>query len=116
MKREMLAVVLTFILAVSLTAIAASKAPQGKITIKLTGKKDATFDHTTHEGRVENCQACHHKDAAGAEQKCTGCHTAVGKEGAVEGKKAFHKMCLDCHKKEGKGPKACKGCHLGNQG
>ncbi len=111
MKRGVLTVVLILIFAFTLTAIAASKAPSGKLTLKLTGKKDATFDHTAHESRVENCQTCHHKDAAGAELKCTGCHTAAGKDDAIAGKKAFHKMCMGCHKKGGKGPKSCKGCH-----
>ena len=113
MKR-LLAVLLGALLLIGAVALAASTAPEGKITISTGGAKDAVFDHTAHVARADTCQKCHHKDAAGAEQKCTGCHTEDGKDGAPAAKTAFHKLCGGCHKEMGKGPqypRGCKECH-----
>ncbi len=60
---------------------------------------NVTFDHSKH-----------------AAQKCTACH-ADEKGGAIEGfgktvnKDKAHAACLDCHKKEAKGPTKCADCH-----
>ena len=99
-----------------LISIAVSAPPAGKVTIKLSGKKECVFDHGAHVARDGNCRSCHHKDAKGSEQKCTNCHTAEGKDGATPGKKAFHTKCGSCHKEKAKGPqypKDCKTCHGG---
>jgi cytochrome c553 len=60
---------------------------------------EVTFNHSKH-----------------AAQKCTACH-ADEKGGAIEGfgktvnKDKAHAACLDCHKKEAKGPTKCAECH-----
>jgi len=54
-----------------------------------------TFNHKTH-----------------ASQKCETCHaTAAG--GKIEGfgKDKAHALCIECHKKEAKGPTKCADCH-----
>jgi Class III cytochrome C family len=116
MKRHV-AVVIAIVFVLGMFSIAVSAPPAGKITIKLSGVKDTTFDHVAHVTRAGgDCQKCHHKDAKGAEQKCTVCHTKEGKDGALPGKKAFHKQCGSCHKAQAKGPqypKDCKVCHGG---
>lgn len=73
------------------------------------GKMGAvTFSHAKHTGKVESCEACHHKGVEG-ELKCTSCH-GVDKA-APKAKKAFHDQCKGCHKAEG-GPTKCKECHV----
>jgi len=51
----------------------------------------------------------HNKHAA---LKCESCH-ADAKGGKIAGldKDKGHKMCQECHKKEGKGPQKCADCH-----
>jgi mono/diheme cytochrome c family protein len=109
-------IILVFL--VGLVAVAVSAPPSGKITIKVGGAKDATFDHPAHVKIAGGkCATCHHKDAAGKEQKCTNCHTKDGKDGASAGKEMFHKKCGGCHKEQAKGPlfpKDCKVCHAAN--
>ena len=113
--KKTLIILISVIFLIGLVQVAISGPPPGKITISVSGTKDATFDHAAHVSRVANCQECHHKDAKGSEQKCIVCHTVEGKDGAIPGKKAFHDKCGGCHKKEAKGPqypKGCKECHL----
>jgi Class III cytochrome C family len=76
----------------------AADAPAAPIT--LPAKTGAvTFNHKTH-----------------AAQKCTACH-ADEKGGKIEGlgaganKDKAHAACLECHKKEAKGPQKCADCH-----
>lgn len=103
--------VLVLVTAFALVTLAISAQPVGKIKLDLTGKKSSDFDHTAHEKVVESCQKCHHKDAAGTEQKCLKCHTVEGTDKVIKAKDAFHKQCAGCHKSIKKGPKSCKGCH-----
>ena len=78
-------------------AVAATP-PAGLITLPVK-PGNVTFDHSKH-----------------AAQKCTACH-ADEKGGAIEGfgktvnKDKAHAACLDCHKKEAKGPTKCAECH-----
>ncbi len=83
--------------AVALASNAYAAAPAKPIT--LPAKQGAvTFDHSKHA------------------QKCTACH-ADEKGGAIEGfgktvnKEKAHAVCVDCHKKEAKGPTKCAECH-----
>ena len=71
-------------------------------------KGPVTFDHAVHG---KDCAACHHKDNAGAEQKCGKCHGEKTDGKKLSAKEAFHTQCKDCHKKEKKGPEKCDGCH-----
>lgn len=76
------------------------------------GKKGAVaFDHAKHQGyEGVTCDKCHHTDKGGkAATKCSECHAKP--DAKVNGKKAFHKTCKDCHKSGKKGPTKCKECH-----
>jgi predicted CXXCH cytochrome family protein len=81
--------------AVLATGIAvAAEAPAAPI--KLEAKNGAvTFQHKTH-----------------ATLKCTTCH-ATDAGGKIEGfgKDKAHALCVECHKKEAKGPQKCAECH-----
>ena len=103
------------IIAVVFSLGVALAAPPEKIVIKEIQKTKApvAFDHKAHGAKVTACKACHHKDEAGKEQKCSSakCHGAKAEGKKVDVKEAFHKQCKDCHKKEKKGPVKCDECH-----
>ena len=94
--------------------IVAGNAPE-TVTIKEVQKSKApvVFPHKAHADRIKNCAECHHKDAAGKEQKCFACHKAEKKAAAVSLKDAMHTKCKDCHSKDAtkKAPTKCDGCH-----
>lgn len=91
-----------------------------------------TFTHKKHTDDYGiACGACHH-DAdgkpltikAGDDVKgCGECHSTFGKVSKKDKKmkkaekikkyyeQAMHANCIDCHKKEKKGPKKCSECH-----
>ncbi|MBP2686275.1 MAG: Class cytochrome family [Deltaproteobacteria bacterium] len=64
-------------------------APDKPIVLKAAkAKGPVTFDHAKHG---KDCASCHHKDKAGAEQKCTKCHgdkTEGKKLSAKEGRRS----------------------------
>jgi predicted CXXCH cytochrome family protein len=81
-------------------------------------KGSVTFNHKVHAAAIE-CTKCHHtwkKEASKTPPKCTDCHKAsdTSEKGL---KRAYHKLCMDCHKdlkKQGKktGPTTkCSECH-----
>ena len=75
-------------------APAYAAAPTGPKTLKAkTG--DVTFNHKTHSS--VKCETCHATPAGG---KIEG----FGKDKA-------HGLCVECHKKEAKGPTKCADCH-----
>ena len=110
------AALMSIIVAVTFSAglVIGADAP-AKITIDhiQKTKPPVQFDHKGHQERAKNCQECHHKDAAGKEQKCFNCHKATKEGDAVPFKEAMHKTCKDCHKKDAskKAPVKCNGCH-----
>jgi nitrate reductase cytochrome c-type subunit len=74
------------------TALAAD-APAKPTT--LTAKNgNVTFNHKTH-----------------AALKCEACHPAVPQKVEAVGKDKAHALCVECHKKEAKGPAKCTECH-----
>jgi hypothetical protein len=80
-------------LAVAVTVSAAS-APAKPIMLEAKNG-NVSFDHAKH-----------------ASVKCETCHaTAAG--GKIEGfgKEKAHASCIECHKKEAKGPAKCAECH-----
>lgn len=86
-----------------------------KIELKGPTKNAVQFDHAKHQGlEGVTCKKCHHKDDAGKEAKCSGCHNDTS---AVKTKDAFHKACQGCHKDLGKAGKKtgptmkCAECH-----
>ncbi|MDF1579753.1 MAG: cytochrome c3 family protein [Desulfuromonadales bacterium] len=103
MKRIIITLVAVCFLSVAAIAIANN----GPETITLEAKMGTvTFPHQAHQATVADCTTCHHKGVeAGA---CASCHD--GKK-APKAKNAFHKLCKNCHKKDG-GPTGCKDCHV----
>ena len=94
--------------------IVAADAPE-KVTVNAVQKSKpaVTFNHKAHGDRIKNCAECHHKDAAGKEQKCFACHKAEKKDAANSLKDVMHAKCKDCHAKDAskKAPTKCDGCH-----
>ncbi len=104
MKKLIVLLVVGFVVATAVFAIANS----GPAEIKMSAKMgDVSFTHAKHQSKISDCTECHHKGIE--EAKCTGCHGA--KDGIPEAKKAFHDQCKGCHKKSG-GPTKCKECHI----
>jgi len=95
--------------------------PQDVYDLKLEGAKfpPVKFSHAKHSTDYKvDCKVCHHKEADPKVkvQKCTDCHDpAEAKNGASKAMDAYHKNCIDCHKKaveEGKAaPTKCNECH-----
>ena len=110
-----LVILLAAVLTVALAFGPGMAAPPDKIVIQEIQKSKApvAFDHKAHGAKAKSCQACHHKDAAGKEQKCSSaaCHGAKADGKKVDLKEAYHTQCRDCHKKEKKGPTKCDECH-----
>lgn len=104
-----------------LSAVAlAQKKPEATYTLKLEDAKLApvTFPHATHAEKLNlDCKTCHHKEADLQNvQVCTSCHLVKeAKAGAAIAKDAYHKTCVECHKKElaqgKKTPTKCAECH-----
>lgn len=92
--------------------IVAADAPE-KIVIKeiQKSKPAVTFSHKAHADKLGKCAECHHKDAAGAEQKCSGCHKAKMEKEKESFKEVMHAKCKGCHQKSKKGPTKCDECH-----
>jgi hypothetical protein len=86
--------------AVALAFATAASAQAPAAGIKLPAKPgDVTFNHKTHA--AVKCTACHKDDKGGPIE---GFSKTVNKDKA-------HAACLDCHKKEAKGPQKCGECH-----
>lgn len=78
----------------------------GKIT---TAKKmgQVTMSHKKHIAVKVKCFDCHHKKENKKNVKdCTSCH--LDKKGDD---KIIHRLCVECHKKQKKGPVKCLECH-----
>ncbi|MBQ7456267.1 MAG: Nine-heme cytochrome C [Desulfovibrio sp.] len=90
---------------------------------RAVGMKPVVFNHKIHEGKVQECESCHH---TGDPVSCTTCHTVEGKaEGkfvtleramhatnlraSKDGKK--HESCVSCHQKIYSQRQECAGCH-----
>lgn len=103
-----------------------AKAIPQSVTINAAAKKQpaVTFPHEQHATKlVKSCDTCHHTQKglkAGTDvkvEKCSTCHLDPTKAGVPSmremamAKNPFHKVCVDCHKEQKKGPVACNGCH-----
>jgi cytochrome c553 len=114
MKKFAMLLAIVMVAVFSAGVIVAADAPE-KATIGDVQKvKSAVvFPHKAHADRIGNCQECHHKDAAGKEQKCFACHKADKVGPAASLKDAMHAKCKDCHAKDAakKAPTKCDGCH-----
>lgn len=127
---------------ISLSGLVLAGVPKGKESITLDqvkGKKgEVVFSHAKHAseykagGKAISCKTCHHTGDAPKAKACSTCHVAEGgKAGTHGGKTApfvaakkgdkfdvksvvFHKLCLECHKKEKTADKPlakCTNCH-----
>lgn len=87
------------------------------------GMKPVVFNHKIHEGKVQDCESCHH---TGDPVPCTTCHTVEGKKDGnfVTLDRAMHatdielrkngptpQSCVSCHEKIYSQRKECAGCH-----
>ena len=118
MGRRLLAVLITLGIMSMVTGLAA-KPPPKQVTIdKFKKKKSAVaFNHEAHSKKLKiKCVTCHHtkKQISCSTDKCHGAKAEGKKPGGGEmsmKKNPFHISCVDCHKKEKKGPAKCKECH-----
>ncbi len=105
MKKMLILLVVAGLVAVTSMFALANNGPA---EIKFEAKMGAvTFDHVGHQGAVADCATCHHKGLEAG--TCTSCHGVDA--AAPKVKKAFHKLCKDCHKAQS-GPTKCKECHV----
>ncbi len=83
----------------ALFVVATAVAAEPPASITLNAKPgNVTFPHKAHIDRVKgDCKTCHATPAGG---KIEG----FGKDKA-------HALCVECHKKEAKGPTKCADCH-----
>jgi hypothetical protein len=84
--------------ALSFAVIASAAAPAGPVTLPAK-PGNVTFNHAKHP---QKCTTCHKDDKGGAIE---GFNKTVNKDKA-------HATCLECHKKEAKGPQKCSDCHV----
>ncbi len=80
------------------------KGPE-RILIKYAqkSKTPTPFGHWEHQEFGEPCKKCHHTGLD--EPTCSACH-----DGPDEAKKAFHGVCIGCHKENGIDA-SCASCH-----
>lgn len=101
----------------SLIIISAAKDTAVKEIIIIRGEKkgDVSFNHLHHTQLPDvKCTDCHHKfEKPDNYQSCRKCHGI--KTDIAKPVKAFHKVCMECHrtkKDNPKTPKKCKDCHI----
>ena len=85
---------LSALFAVAFAFAVHAAAPTGPVTLEAkTG--NVTFEHSKH-----------------SQLKCETCHASAA-GGKIEGfgKEKAHGTCVECHKKEAKGPSKCAECH-----
>ncbi|MCP4131686.1 MAG: hypothetical protein GY754_11970 [bacterium] len=64
------------------------------------------MSHRLHKKAGLKCINCHHrKNNPSRVKKCVYCHKGLA------GAEHLHSFCIDCHKKEQKGPEQCMACH-----
>lgn len=83
------------------------------------------FKHNEHNAKAQlkDCTVCHHAyDATGrrvpgastTQRSCSDCHQVrpTPSDQAPALMMAYHKLCQDCHRAQGKGPVKCSQCHV----
>ncbi|MDP2658398.1 MAG: cytochrome c3 family protein, partial [Candidatus Deferrimicrobium sp.] len=84
MKKFAMLLAIVMVAVFSASVIVAGNAPEKATINEVQKSKPAVaFPHKAHADRIKNCAECHHKDAAGKEQKCFACHKAEKKDDAV---------------------------------
>jgi hypothetical protein len=122
MKKILFVLAGLLIAAVALAA-AAKDAPEKAMIDACKAKKSGVeFPHKAHVDKGLACDKCHHTQKglkAGATdevKKCSSCHLdpkdkALSCKEMSPAKNPYHKLCIDCHKAEKKGPAKCAECH-----
>ncbi|ACG73386.1 cytochrome c3 [Anaeromyxobacter sp. K] len=82
--------------ALTISVVAVAAEPPATLTLQAK-PGNVTFPHKAHADKLGKCETCH--------------ATAAG--GKIEGfgKDKAHGLCIECHKKEAKGPTKCAECH-----
>ena len=114
MKKFAMLMAIVMVTVFSASVIVAAGAPDTATINEIQKvKTPVVFPHKAHAERTKDCAECHHKDAAGKEQKCFACHKAEKKDASSSLKDAMHTKCKDCHSKDAtkKAPTKCDGCH-----
>ena len=115
-----------------LLSVAVAYAQESEIILKspdesrTPSRPAVTFPHEEHMDQLD-CLECHHQykdgvnvldeddlEEGNADQLCSACHTD---ESRINLRRAFHRLCIGCHRKlrlEGKptGPGLCGECHI----
>lgn len=85
-------------------------------------RPQVAFEHDAHNEKagLEDCVVCHHGKTDDGKQDlenssegepCSSCHAETRTDGGTPLMRAYHRQCITCHEKEGKGPVACAQCH-----
>lgn len=127
MRRWIVGLILVLLVAplafVITQAATPADAPEN-ISLDGCGEKQAAvaFPHKAH-WELSDCTTCHHTaegltaDSDTDVKTCKSCHVKPEEEGTPDcsqmslKKNPYHMLCVDCHKKEQKGPTKCTECH-----
>ena len=103
--------------------MAGKQCPETVSLDQAKAKKTAvTMNHKAHVA-LTACTTCHHtnKELTATSNvevaTCASCHLDPAKPETPSmremslTKNPFHKLCIDCHKKQAKGPAKCADCH-----
>jgi len=88
--------------------------PEESVLYHLVDKYEpVVFTHESHVDYEENCEVCHHHSSEVERfPPCRACHgetfSTLDRPGL---KGAYHRQCLECHKKMESGPLGCEDCH-----
>ncbi|MCU0663073.1 MAG: cytochrome c family protein [Myxococcota bacterium] len=71
------------------------------------------FTHANHVSYASACAFCHHHGTqVDQTPACRECHgRSDGGLARVGLKGAYHRQCMDCHRRMGSGPMGCEDCH-----
>ncbi len=93
----------------------ATQPPQVLVIGDMVDKYEAVkFTHGDHMGYADNCATCHHHSEPGTYHACKQCHQKPFEPGKLTMpglKGAYHRQCMNCHKKMEAGPVGCTDCH-----
>ncbi len=118
MKKGLLGAGILVAFLLSILMASGAFAAKDEITLKASFG-DVKFNHKKHSETLKiDCTKCHHtwKQGETSGKLCDECHKAKAEGKALSAKEAFHKDCIDCHKKEEASkkpaPTKCTGCHV----
>jgi len=90
-------------------------------SFKTRERPPVPFPHLRHIEAGLSCNECHHRYEKGKNVIDEGeleagkpgirCHECHSSKSSPQVRDAFHRQCIDCHKKSKKGPLFCGECH-----